>query len=133
MLRMLGLCCVLAVSLGCIDTAPLDAAWELRQRFRYQIDTVDTWRILPETGMVSGDCDDFARTLQEKYNKMGVSSTLWYVDTKGDGRADHMALSYFCGLELCIVDNNGTVKREAFYPHKLLGKVPYSHIKIKGR
>jgi hypothetical protein len=124
---------LLLTGCGSIDTRAHDEAWLLKQRFTYEPDVVDTWRELPETGAVSGDCDDYAVTLKSRYDKVmpEIEPTLWYADTLNTGKINHIVVNFSCGDGHCIADNNGAVYRESHYPHRLLMEVPDWHVKLK--
>ena len=128
-------CIVFLLLTGCVNTTAHDAAWELKSRFVYESDVIDTWRELPETGVVSGDCDDFATTIHKSLkDKLGTE--LWYVDTDKNGVIDHMVAVYDCNGERCIIDNDGAVHKQSHYNRSLVQKVPQWHINqktIRGR
>lgn len=116
-------CALFLLLTGCggLDARAHDAAWQLKQRFTYESDVIDTWRELPDYGPVSGDCDDFAVTIHQQL-KDKLQTSLWYVDTNQDGSADHLVAAYLCGIELCIIENNAKIYKESNYHRRLLRK-----------
>ena len=51
---------------------------ELKRRFAYRPDgRLDTWRILGNEEIVSGDCDDFAVTISYIYSNSGLLRMGW--------------------------------------------------------
>jgi len=56
-------------------TDPIREAFDdLYSRFVYKPDVEDTWRVLPDKGMVEGDCDDFALTLVRRLQAEGLDA-----------------------------------------------------------
>ena len=55
---------------------------ELKARFRYRKDrTLDSWRILPNSGIVYGDCDDFAMTMAYSLSNRSLVTMWWNIIT----------------------------------------------------
>ena len=59
--------------------------FKLKERFVYKADEEDIWTVLADHGVVYGDCEDYALTLQKQ-----VGGQLWYV--KARDQQAHMIL-----------------------------------------
>lgn len=78
--------CLVSILSGCVfgPNSVMDAKRSLDNRFTYLADRGDQWSEMATSGPVTGDCEDYAITLQKE-----VGGTMWiaYPLTGGDAHA----------------------------------------------